>query len=52
MSTKVSALTQATNAELADASLAYVVIDPSGTPASKKSTLARLGMPAVIVPAS
>ena len=47
MSTKVSALTQATNAELADASLAYVVIDPSGTPASRKSTLARLGMPAV-----
>lgn len=49
MSTKVSALTQATNAELADASLAYVVIDPSGTPASRKSTLARLGMPAVSV---
>lgn len=43
MSTKVSALTQATNAELAGASLAYVVTDPSGTPASKKSTLARLG---------
>lgn len=47
MSTKVSALTQATNAELAGASLAYVVTDPSGTPASKKSTLARLGMPPV-----
>jgi hypothetical protein len=45
MSTKVSALTQATNAELASASLAYVVTDPSGTPASKKSTLARLGLP-------
>jgi len=43
MSTKVSALTQATNTELADASLAYVVIDPSGTPASRKSTLARIG---------
>lgn len=43
MSTKVSALTQATNSELAGASLAYVVTDPSGTPASKKSTLARLG---------
>jgi len=43
MSTKVSALTQATNAELAGASLAYVVIDPSGTPASRKSTLARIG---------
>jgi len=28
MSTKVSALTQATNAEIADASLAYLVIDP------------------------
>lgn len=47
MSTKVSALTQATNAELAGASLAYVVTDPGGTPASRKSTLARLGMPAV-----
>lgn len=47
MSTKVSALTQATNSELAGASLAYIVTDPSGTPASKKSTLARLGMPAV-----
>jgi len=43
MSTKVSALTAATNAELADTSLAYVVIDPSGTPASKKSTLAQIG---------
>lgn len=43
MSTKVSALTQATNAELADASLTYLVIDPSGTPASRKSTLARIG---------
>jgi hypothetical protein len=43
MSTKVSALTAATNAELADTSLAYVVIDPSGTPASKKSTLAQVG---------
>ena len=47
MSTKVSALTQATNSELADASIAYVVTDPSGTPASKKSSLARLGLPAV-----
>lgn len=47
MSTKVSALTQATNAELAGASLAYVVTDPGGTPASKKSTLARLGLPSV-----
>lgn len=43
MSTKVSALTQATNAELSDASLAYVVTDPSGTPTSRKSTLSRLG---------
>lgn len=43
MSTKVSSLTQATNVELADASLAYVVTDPGGTPASKKSTLARIG---------
>lgn len=44
MSTKVSALTQATNAELAGA-LAYVVTDPSGTPASKKTLLSRLGLP-------
>jgi hypothetical protein len=43
MSTKVSALTAATNSELADTSLAYVVVDPSGTPASKKSTLAQVG---------
>lgn len=43
MSTKVSALTQATNAEIADASLAYLVIDPSGTPTSRKSTLSRVG---------
>ena len=43
MSTKVSALTAATNAELTDDSLAYVVTDPSGTPASKKSTLAQIG---------
>lgn len=50
MSTKVSALTQATNSELADASIAYVVTDPSGTPASKKSTLARLGaLPASVI---
>jgi hypothetical protein len=39
------ALTQATNTELNDDSLAYVVIDPSGTPTSRKSTLARLGLP-------
>ena len=43
MSTKVSALTAATNAELTDDALAYVVTDPSGTPASKKSTLAKIG---------
>lgn len=43
MSTKVSALTQATNSEMGAASLAYIVTDPSGTPASKKSTLARMG---------
>ena len=45
MSTKVSALTQATNAELAGASLTYLVTDPSGTPASKKSSLSRIGLP-------
>lgn len=45
MSTKVSALTQATNLEMDAASLAYVVTDPSGTPASKKSALGRLGLP-------
>lgn len=45
MSTKVSALTQATNAELSTASLAYIVADPSGTPVSRKSALARLGLP-------
>jgi hypothetical protein len=39
------ALTQAANTELNDDSLAYVVIDPSGTPTSRKSTLARLGLP-------
>jgi len=43
MSTKVSALTQATNSEITDDSLAYVVTDPSGTPTSRKSTLSRLG---------
>jgi len=43
MSTKVSALTQATNTEMGGSSLAYIVTDPSGTPASKKSTLARMG---------
>jgi hypothetical protein len=43
MSTKVSALTAATNAELNDDSLVYVVTDPSGTPASKKSTAAKIG---------
>lgn len=37
------ALTQATNTELNDDSLAYVVIDPSGTPISRKSTIARMG---------
>lgn len=47
MSTKVSALTQATNAELSTAALAYIVADPSGTPVSRKSTLARLGLPPV-----
>jgi hypothetical protein len=40
---KITDLTQATNSEMGAASLAYVVIDPSGTPASKKSTLARMG---------
>lgn len=45
MSTKVSALTQATNDELSTASLAYIVADPSGTPVSRKSALARLGLP-------
>lgn len=43
MSTKVSALTQATNAEIADATLTYLVVDPSGTPTSRKSSLARIG---------
>jgi hypothetical protein len=43
MSTKVSALTAATNAELTDNSLVYVVTDPAGTPASKKSTAAKIG---------
>ena len=43
MSTKVSALTQATNSEITDASLAYLVVDPSGTPTSRKSSLDRLG---------
>lgn len=43
MSTKVSALTAATNAELTNDSLVYVVTDPAGTPASKKSTLAQVG---------
>ena len=42
MSTKVSALTAATNAELNDGTLAYVVIDPGGTPASKKTTVTQL----------
>jgi hypothetical protein len=37
------ALPQATNAQLGDASLAYVVTDPSGTPTSGKSTLSRIG---------
>ena len=45
MSTKVSALTQATNAELSTAALAYIVADPSGTPVSRKSALTRLGLP-------
>jgi hypothetical protein len=40
---KITDLTQATNAELGDDSLAYVVTDPSGTPTSRKSTLSRLG---------
>jgi hypothetical protein len=44
---KITGLTQATNAELEGSSLAYVVTDPSGTPASKKSTLERLGLPPV-----
>lgn len=42
---KITGLTQATNAELEGSSLAYVVTDPLGTPASKKSTLERLGLP-------
>lgn len=44
---KITGLTQATNAELEGSSLAYVVTDPLGTPASKKSTLERLGLPPV-----
>lgn len=40
---KITGLTQATNADLTDGSLAYVVTDPSGTPASANSTLARIG---------
>jgi hypothetical protein len=42
---EVVALTQATNILLDTGSLAYIVIDPSGTPASRKTTLARLGLP-------
>jgi Domain of unknown function (DUF4082) len=40
---KITDLTQATNSELTDDSLVYVVTDPGGTPASRKSTLARMG---------
>jgi hypothetical protein len=42
---EVVALTQASNILLDTGSLAYIVIDPSGTPASRKTTLARLGLP-------
>lgn len=44
---KITGLTQATNAELTDDALAYVVTDPNGSPASRKSTLARLGLPPI-----
>jgi hypothetical protein len=37
------ALTQASNTELDAESLAYVVIDPSGTPTNRKTTLGRMG---------
>ena len=43
MSTKVSALTQATNDELSTASLAYIVADPSGTAASLRAPVGRNG---------
>lgn len=43
---KISALTQATNAEQGDDDLVVIVIDPSGSPASRKTTLSRLGAPA------
>ena len=42
---KITGLTQATNEELGTAALAYIVADPSGTPVSRKSALARLGLP-------
>lgn len=43
---KISQLTQATNAEQGDDDLVVIVIDPSGSPASRKTTLSRLGAPA------
>ena len=38
------ALSQATNLDMNDDSLAYIVTDPGGTATSKKSTLSRAGM--------
>lgn len=38
------ALPQATNLDMNDDSLAYIVTDPGGTPASKKSTLGQIGV--------
>lgn len=46
-SKKITQLTAATVAELADASVVPLVIDPSGSPTTRKSTLSALGaMPA------
>lgn len=42
--TKITALTQATVAETTDAALLPIVIDPSGAPATRKTSLARLGL--------
>jgi hypothetical protein len=40
---KFTDLTQATQAEVTDAALVALAIDPSGTPASRKTSLARAG---------
>ncbi len=42
---KFTQLTQATNAEQGDDDVAAIVIDPGGSPASRKTTLARMGAP-------